>query len=398
MAFGLNETVARGEIDNRFEGLVVGRIWLAGRDDPITLDLQGNCLRDLAGSRFVFENLSPQPKDFSDLHPEQKGVVGDMTASRKVKTFDAPVEQAHDMRKLGKEIPLKLANCLYLEWYSERNGRVVIEITDFRTVEISDHVWRMTPEQEQRQTRRNVQAIHDYMESLDQLMAEARARSEPDGNWPMDEFEWEKALRESDELTDRSMEVWEKYDGHPDRDKLVAREMGWDWLDDALDADERGAFEQERAALAEEDFEPLEPNPLTEGKDWIRREGGSIVHPLCHRAGELAMGLWHYGKERGLLGEEGDDDLYDMYFETQTLGAKLAGALNGLAYEREPDAGFVVACLKRALQYVEAAIGASSSVAEKDILSAEYMRSYRREIFSIREEMLRLMDHFRSRI
>lgn len=402
MAFRLNEAVTKGEIDNRYKGRVVGKIWLLGREEPVRLNLEGNCLRDLAGSRFVFENLSPQPLEHAaHLRDEQEGLVGDMTASRKVETFELPFEEVRDMRKRGETVPTRLANCLYLEWFSKCNGRVVIELTDFRTAEISEPEWRMTKEEEQQQIARNVNAIHDYMDLLGEVLEQGGLAWDDDEDGPMDEFEWEMALRESDELTDTAMEVFDKYMDHPDQDKLIAREMGWDWLDDALDADERRASHGEGVRMREEEeadtnFEPLEPNPLTEGKDWIRREGDHIVHPLCHRASELAMGLWHRCKEDDLLGEEADDDLRDMYFEAQTLAAKLAGALNSLAYDRDPDAGFVVACLKRALKYVDAAVGACGKVLDKQLLDDEYVETYRRELFAIREEMLRFMQHFRS--
>ena len=38
------------------------------------------------------------------------------------------------------------SNCLYLEWFDDVNGRVVIESTDFK-VSLSDHTWLMTAEE-----------------------------------------------------------------------------------------------------------------------------------------------------------------------------------------------------------------------------------------------------------
>ena len=49
MAWRLHEHVLRGKIDNRTRGRVSGEIWLAGIDEPLILELTGNCAPDLAG-------------------------------------------------------------------------------------------------------------------------------------------------------------------------------------------------------------------------------------------------------------------------------------------------------------------------------------------------------------
>jgi hypothetical protein len=41
-----------------------------------------------------------------------------------------------------------MANSLYLEWFSEANGRVVIESADYE-LNISAPEWRMTPEEDE---------------------------------------------------------------------------------------------------------------------------------------------------------------------------------------------------------------------------------------------------------
>jgi hypothetical protein len=88
-----------------------------------------------------------------------------------------------------------------------------------------------------------------------------------------------------------------------------------------------------------------------------------------------------------------------MVSQFQTAGAKLAGALNSLAYdddEHSRDGGFVVAALKRALKYLHAAIDASEKVAPKNLLPEETLQSFRTELFAIREETLALMQKYRG--
>ena len=86
MAWRIEDAVDHGEIDNTVEGHTTGRIWLAGRDEPLILSLDGDCWRDLAGTNLQFENPSPKAvPDSEALDVDQGGIVGDMTASRKNK-------------------------------------------------------------------------------------------------------------------------------------------------------------------------------------------------------------------------------------------------------------------------------------------------------------------------
>src|SRR5689334_16901866 len=97
MALRMYRSVVKGEIDNRTPGQVHGSVWLVGRDEPVTLELIGNCWPDLAGCIMQFENPQPKPaeEEYTDaVFAEQTGVAGDITASRKVRVFDVPLEEA----------------------------------------------------------------------------------------------------------------------------------------------------------------------------------------------------------------------------------------------------------------------------------------------------------------
>src|SRR5712691_2326057 len=152
MAWRINQSVVRGEIDNRARGRVIGRIWLTGRADPIALDLSGNCWRDLAGCLLRFENPRPTAAadERTDLAAVQKGAAGDMTASRKVRVLDVSLEEARRLAQEGATPPEHMANSLYIEWFSEANGRVVIESADYK-IDISPPAWSLSPEEEREQ-------------------------------------------------------------------------------------------------------------------------------------------------------------------------------------------------------------------------------------------------------
>lgn len=101
MAFRIHDSVVRGEIDNRIKGTVRGKIWLEGRLEPLTLELQGNAWPDLAGCLFKFINPQKRVPDpeLESLNATQHGVIGDLTASRKVRVFDIPVANAARSRR-----------------------------------------------------------------------------------------------------------------------------------------------------------------------------------------------------------------------------------------------------------------------------------------------------------
>lgn len=66
MAWRIEEQIVRGEIDNRTPGLVTGKLWLVGREEPINLKLEGNPWRDLAGHLLNFTNPDPIPTQSRD--------------------------------------------------------------------------------------------------------------------------------------------------------------------------------------------------------------------------------------------------------------------------------------------------------------------------------------------
>lgn len=403
MALRLDKCIVRGWIDNRTKGTVTGELWLYGREHPVTLQLNGNCWRDIAGCRVAFVNPDPgEESNMNGLFQDQWGSVGDMTASRKVRCDVPETYRGKPLnvagvprveRKPGEPTPM--ATCLYLEWFSQRNGRVVVETCMFDVEVEGEPSWTMSTEEEQMQSQANADALKGFIEEAQEAFEQNTWEKEVQDS--PDEFEWEQILRESDDRTEKLGKLMEAYQDHPDRDRIIAREMGWDRLEDLLDAEDRGLFEEEKRKNDEsaEEMAP-EPDPLTKGRDWVYNERGEAIHPLQLRVFNFAIQLHHRYRDRGMLGENVDDDLHNMIFQVQTLGAKLAGALNGLAYDRNPEPGLVVASLKRGLQYVNDGVAAADKVAEKNLLDDAELDEYRRELLAVREEMHALMQRFRE--
>jgi hypothetical protein len=416
MAWRIHHSVKRGEIDNRQPGAVRGRLWLDGLPEPVLLELQGNACPDLAGCLLTFENPDETipMRTEAALSPLQRGTIGDLTASRKVRVPDVPIEEFSALRQAGKPAPEHTANCLYLEWFSEANGRVVIESADYKLT-LSAPVWTLSPEQEQRRRQEAADAFSAFLDKVSETLAAAQHEPPPDKEW--DEFDYEKFMRESDARTDKYLELLDKYRDQPDREHIIAQEMGWAALDAETGAGDthtpaappegEGASDRDdddwldvdeiNRMCAEAETNPPQPDPATEGIDWVREEDGGISHPLSLRAFDGSVALWHRCRELG-LSKRDDPDLCDLISEFQVTGAKLAGALDSLAYGRDQTEGpFIVAYLKRALGHLHRAQAALEQVVPKNLLPERILGVTRKDLFDIREEILRLMEEFRRR-
>jgi hypothetical protein len=397
MAWRIHDHVIRGFIDNRVKGRVRGEVWLEGLDEPLKLDLSGNACADLAGCLLEFKNPQkafPMNRD-ARLNMQQRGGIGDLTASRKVRVFTVPTDVAFDMIERGEKPPERLANSLYLEWFSETNGRVVVESADYELT-ISPPEWRLTSDDEKQRGQDTAASWTGFVERLDEaLQKHKRGQKDPEEDW--DEHDYERFLKEGDARTDKYMELVDKYGDSEDAEAKIAHEMGWDRRDEEAGEEDLISVEMNHITEEAADEPTPEPDPLTEGKDWIRTERGDIVHPLQHRCSESAIRFWRICDELGLE-RNNDEDLGQFVFEFQTTGAKLAGALNGIAQDRGArDAGFTVAYLKRALDHLHKAQAGLEAVAPRKLLPEDKVLEGRRELSEIREGILRLMDELRGR-
>ena len=396
VAFRIHDSVVRGEIDNRVKGVVHGKVWVEGRSEPVLLALQGNGWPDLAGCLLTFRN--PQKRvpgaHLDSLHGVQRGSIGDLTASRKVRVFDVPLEEALAMLRRKEKPPEHMANCLYLEWFSEANGRVVIESADYELT-ISAPEWRLTAEEEKDRAGQAAAGMTDFMGRLTAAVQEQQSgQKDPEQEW--DEHDYEKFLKESDARTDKYAELLDKYGDSDEAEAKIAKEMGWN-SEDRPDEGRRDSEELNAMGEAATDEPPAEPDPSREGIDWMRVASGDLRHPLQHRCFESAV---KFRREiRALdLEETSDKDLEEFILQFQRTGAKLAGALNPIARgEGCPDAAFTVACLKRALDHLHKSQAGLEAVAAGKRLPETMIAEARKELFEIREGILRLMDGFRGR-
>ena len=123
MAWRPHEQFIEGVLDNTVPGRVTGWMQFAGMGERVLVDLEGNFHRDIRGATVRLRgsgesaDAAEAKKYLEGFVASQKGKVGDMTA--------------------GGE-PVDYVDYPYFEWYSDDNGRVVIELA-------SDQVEILTP-------------------------------------------------------------------------------------------------------------------------------------------------------------------------------------------------------------------------------------------------------------
>ncbi|MBI2518069.1 MAG: hypothetical protein HYV95_14285 [Opitutae bacterium] len=403
MAWRIDEQVIRGEIDNRTRGRVIGRIWLVDRAEPVELDLQGNCWRDLAGRRLEFVNLHPQPGLAEGFVPRQTGVAGDITASRKVKVPDIPINEIGDYYAAKKQFPWHWGNSLYLEWFNERNGRIVIESATFGLTVVGEPAWEMTAEEEIEQRKSNGAALTGFMDRLGEAAnaADHEEKDDEPPEWdekPQTEGEAEDQQARSDLLVDRVQARMEREGAAADLARITEEEI-------ARLRRERGEPEpspEQRARNAEwmEEMNraaaEAEQNP-----DPALEEQRDGQHPLAERAFEFTLQLHQQAETEGWLRKNAGPEhpVAELVNATSCAGAKLAGALNGRDWPPELElCASVIVRLKRARGYLDDALRATESCQEEKLIAPAQLGPIVVELVDLARDTDELITELRARL
>lgn len=161
MAWRPSDYLINGILDNSLLGRVTGILRFEGMREPVQLDLAGDFHRDIRGAKLELlgnpdaalhrEEARRYFNCFSNI---QNGKVGDITAGL----------PPHDYVRYP-----------YIEWYSEQNGRVVLEYNASQVRVIGTPI----PYQESFQISRDQQASN-MAEFLRRMTDELRRKDEND--------------------------------------------------------------------------------------------------------------------------------------------------------------------------------------------------------------------------
>ena len=397
MAWRIEGSVIRGEIDNRVRGQVTGRIWFAGRTEPVELVLTGNCWRDLAGRRLEFTNPEPKPGVSGSFAARQEGAAGDITASRKVKVPDIPLDQIGEYYAQKKPFPWHWGNSLYLEWFSARNGRVVIESASYELKIVGEPAWEMTLEEEETQRRANGEALTGFMERLGEAATAHQAHEDTEWNEkPQTEAEAEQMQEQSDRLVDRIQGRLAREGAGADYEKILREEI-------ERMRKERGEPEPtpEQRARNAEWIDEMNRAGEEAVNDPGLREDAEREHPLAAKARELARQMMSEPEERGWVKEQDSEEhpVVDLIGAVMKASAKLAGALNGDEWPPvvELCAGTIVR-LKKARVYLDDALRAMESCQEQKLTDTAWLGVVLVEVIDLAHEADILIAELRARL
>lgn len=193
-----------------------------------------------------------------------------------------------------------------------------------------------------------------------------------------DEYKWEQFLQEQDRTAERYFELLEKYMDHPNRDELIAKEMGWD-----THADDAG-FEEEAGLLCEQVVEEADD----EGDEQFEAFSRSPVYKDT-----LSLHRWINKWIEGNEALRDHPEAVKLATRSAVCGAKLAAALCG---EDTAEIGMTIAYLKRALKAANDSLDAASRLGELGLLAPRQLGTVRRMIFRIRDRVVSLMSEYRS--
>ncbi|HEX4084740.1 MAG TPA: hypothetical protein VHY22_07515 [Chthoniobacteraceae bacterium] len=206
---------------------------------------------------------------------------------------------------------------------------------------------------------------------------------QPERVW--DEYQWERFLQQQDRKTEHYMELLERYMDHPDRDQIIAREMGWSHL---LDGAEEDWLEEADAQLTSElGLEPMDGE--AEGEEGSM--GDFEMHPLYQASFALTVWIDQLFDELGDL--QNHPAAVKLATQSAIASAKLAAALSD---DDIDEIGMTIAYLKRALKAITNAMEAAVALRSEVRLTRDRYGVLNNRLFQIRDGIIALMGEYRT--
>src|SRR5512144_1467527 len=205
---------------------------------------------------------------------------------------------------------------------------------------------------------------------------------EPERMW--DEYDWERFLQQQDHKTEKYMELLETYLDHPQRDQIIAQEMGWtqllepkDWsaeVDALLDSNEAGDETADNEAGCDDTSDSFEDHSLYRGA--------------------FALTIWIdqlFDQNPALQNEPA---AVKLATHAALASAKLAAALSD---DDVDEIGMTIAYLKRALKAITTSMNAAAQLRKAAglISRSEYLVLQQR-LFEVRDGIVSLMGEYRA--
>lgn len=202
---------------------------------------------------------------------------------------------------------------------------------------------------------------------------------DPESERAWDEHDWERFLRQQDSKTEKYMELLEKYLDDPQRDQIIAREMGWSQLseDKSWQEEEEGVFgsEEEKAEARSEENDPFD---------------SFEEHSLYRAAFALTVWIDQLFEEHPVF--QNEPAAVKLATHSALASAKLAAALSD---DDLDEIGMTIAYLKRALKAITVAMEAGSELFALNLISEGAHGALAQRLFEVRDGIISLMGEYR---
>jgi hypothetical protein len=199
-----------------------------------------------------------------------------------------------------------------------------------------------------------------------------------------DEYDWERFLQEQESRTEKYMELLERYMDHPQRDEIIAREMGWTHL--------LGGESRDWEEGVEAEFEGGDEGVEAGQEDDLQGVFGFEKHPLYRQAIAFTAELEEIFDGAGEKAKEHPATV-TLNSQATLAAAKLAAALND---DDIDELGMSIAYLKRALRALTTGFDAAVQLHDGEFIDAGRFEVLRSRIFSIRDGIVTAMGEYRA--
>jgi len=198
-----------------------------------------------------------------------------------------------------------------------------------------------------------------------------------------DEYDWERFLQQQDQKTEKYMQLLETYLDDPQRDEIIAREMGWTQLLDPKD------WSAEVDALLDEDVDDEDDFSM----EKAARSGETFEEHSLYRAA-FALTIWIDQLFDQSASLQNEPTAVRLATHSALASAKLAAALSG---DNVDEIGMTIAYLKRALKAVTISMDAAAQLRKlSDMISPAQHAVLQQRLFQVRDGIITLMVEYRS--
>jgi hypothetical protein len=198
-----------------------------------------------------------------------------------------------------------------------------------------------------------------------------------------DEYQWERFLQQQDRNTEKYFGLLEKYLDHPDRDNIIAKEMGWESFDENRDAE----WDEVAESLCEQEMSQSQQEPECSDGDFEEFARSPIYQDT------LKLHTWINSwleREQSL---KDDPEAIRLATRSAVCGAKLAAALCG---DDCTELGMTIAYLKRGLKAANDALDAAARLAQAKKMAVRQRMTLNKLLFKIRDRIVDLMSEYRA--